>query len=122
VRDDGESAEQKIAGVGHDGSTARSDFVAGFEFEEFAESPVDVKGGVEFFGVADEESGEVGLLELRLVAGGVVRAEARLRIEEGLAAAASTGEAVLAVGGKVDGNSARGSFRLLGSHGEFLSR
>jgi hypothetical protein len=69
--DGGESAEEEIGGVGHDGGAAGSDLVAGLELIEFAEGVVDVCGGAEFLDVADENIGEVGLVEVSLAFGGV---------------------------------------------------
>jgi len=71
VFDGGEGAEEEIRGIGHDGGAAGSDFVAGLELIEFAEGVVDVGGGAEFLDVPDEGGGEVGLVEVFLVFGGV---------------------------------------------------
>ena len=67
VLDGGESAEEEIAGVGHDGGAAWVDLVSGLEFIEFAEGAVDNDGGAEFLGVADEGCSQVGLVEVLLV-------------------------------------------------------
>jgi len=42
------SAEEEVAGVGHDGGAAGSDLVVRLELIEFAERMVDVGGGAEF--------------------------------------------------------------------------
>lgn len=71
-----ESAEQEIAGVGHNGGAARSDLVACLELIKFAEGVVDFGGGAEFLDVTDEGGGEVGLVEVLLKKSGVFGAEA----------------------------------------------
>jgi hypothetical protein len=92
--DGGESAEEEAASVGHDGGAAGSDLVAGLELIEFAEGVVDVGGGAEFLNVTDEGGGEVGLVEVPLMFGGVFDAQAGIRIRDGHAATASAGGAV----------------------------
>ena len=67
VLDGGESAEEEIAGVGHDGGAAGVDLVPGLELIEFAEGTVDNDSGAEFLGVADEGCRQVGLVEVLLV-------------------------------------------------------
>src|SRR5207302_1593570 len=60
--DGGKCAEEEASGVGHDGSAARSDFVAGLELIEFAKRVVDGDGIAEFLDVADENGSEIGLI------------------------------------------------------------
>jgi len=74
--DGGEGAKKETGGVGHDGGAARGDFVAGLEFIELAEGVVDVGGGAEFLDLADEGSGEVDLVKVPLMLGGVLGAKA----------------------------------------------
>jgi len=74
--DGGEGAEEEIGGVGHDGSAARGDLVAGLKFIEFAEGMVDGDGGAEFLVVADQRGGKVRLIEILLTRSGVLGAEA----------------------------------------------
>jgi len=64
--DGGEGAEEEVGGIGHDGGAAGRDLVVGLELIEFAEGMVDVGGGAEFLDVADENGGEVGLVEILL--------------------------------------------------------
>jgi hypothetical protein len=90
-----ESAEEEAAGKGHDGGAARGDLVAGLELIEFAEGVVDVGGGTELFDVADEGGGNVGLVEVPLEFGGVLEAEARVRIRDGHTATTTAGGALL---------------------------
>jgi hypothetical protein len=94
VFDGGEGAKEEIGGVSHDGTAARSDLVPGEEFVKFAEGMVDGDGIPEFLDVADEDSGEVGLIEFFLMVGGVFGAEAGLRIGNGHAAVAAAGSAM----------------------------
>jgi len=93
--DGGESAEEETGSVGHDGGAARIDLVPGLEFIEFAKRVVDGDGVAEVLDVADENGGEVGLIEFCLAVGGVLSAEARIRIRDGHAATASAGGALL---------------------------
>ena len=95
--DGGKCAEEEAGGVGYDGSAARSDFVAGLELIEFAERVVDSDSVAEFLDVANENRGEVGLIEFFLAVGEVLGAKARIRVRHGHAAAASAGGALLAM-------------------------
>ncbi len=93
--DGGESAQEQVAGVGHDGGAARRDFVAGLELIEFAEGMIDGERVAELLDVADENGGEVGLIEFLLAVGSVFGTEARVRIRDSHAATASAGSAML---------------------------
>jgi len=93
--DGGEGAEEEIGGIGHDGGAAGSDLVAGLELIEFAEGMIDGDGIAEFLDVTDEGRGEVGLIEFFVAVGGVLGAEARVRIRDGHAAAASACSSML---------------------------
>ena len=95
--DGGKCAEEEAGGVSHDGSAARSDFVAGLELIEFAERVVDSDSVAEFLDVADESWSEVSLIEFSLAVGEMLGAEAGDRIRDGHAAAAPAGSALLAM-------------------------
>jgi hypothetical protein len=106
--DGGEGVEKQVAGKGHNGGASRGDLVAGLELKELAKGMVDVGGGAEFLDVADQSGGEVGLVELLLVFGGVLEAEAGVWVGDGKTAEAAPGSgAVLAMErfGIVDGAS-----------------
>ena len=111
--DGGEGAKKEVAGVGHDGGPAGSNFVAGLELIEFAEGMVDVGGGVKFLDVADENGGEVGLVEVTLVFGSVFGAKAGIQIGDGHATAAAARSALLTMG---KGNGGNGGRRVVESH------
>jgi hypothetical protein len=91
----GEGTEEEIRGVSHYGGAAGRDLVAGLKLIEFAESVVDGGSVAEFLDVADENGGEVGLVEISLMFGGVFGAEAGIGIRDGHAATASAGGAML---------------------------
>ncbi len=48
VANGGKGAEEQVAGIGHDGGTARGDAVVSFEKEEPRKETIDVRGGGEF--------------------------------------------------------------------------
>jgi hypothetical protein len=112
--DDGEGAEEKVGGVSHDGGTARSDFVTGLEFIEFAEGMVDVGGGEEFLDIADEGGGEVGLVEICVTVGSMFGAEAGGGVGDRETATATGGGALLAMG--QNGGRGAGRTREFRSH------
>jgi hypothetical protein len=115
--DGGEGSEEEAAGKGHDGGAARGDLVAGLELIELAEGMVDVDGRAEFFDVADEGGGNVGLVEFPLAFGGVLEAEAGVRIGDGQAAEATPGGgAMLAMERFGSGDGASDSVRVFGIH------
>src|SRR4029077_1390489 len=93
--DGGEGSEEEAAGKGHDGGAAWGDLVAGLELIEFAERMVDIGGGAKFLDVADKGGGDVGLVEFPLEVGGVLEAEARVRVGDGHAATTAAGSALL---------------------------
>jgi len=97
VLDGGESAEEQIAGIGHDGGAAGVDLVPGLELIEFAEGAVDNDRGAEFLGVADEGCGQVGLVEVLPVLSGVFGAEAGVGVGDGQTAEALAGKTMLAM-------------------------
>jgi hypothetical protein len=76
--DGGEGAEEQVAGVGHDSSTARSDAVVGLEKEESRKESVEVRGGGEFGELAGEVAGEIGGMAFFLAQLGMPEAEMRL--------------------------------------------
>jgi hypothetical protein len=104
--DDGEGPKKETGGVGHDGGATRIDLVAGLELIEFAERVVDCDGVAEFLDVADENGSEVGLVQVSLMFGSVLGAEAGIGIGDGHAATASAGRALLTMGrsGSGDGD------------------
>src|SRR5438876_7863581 len=73
--DGGKCAEEEAGGVSHDGSAARSDFVAGLELIEFTEIVVDSDSVAEFLDVADEYGSEVSLIKFSLAVGEMLGAE-----------------------------------------------
>jgi hypothetical protein len=81
--DGGQGAEKEIAGVGHDGSTARLDAVVCLEVKEAGEEVIDGDGGLEFGETGDEFGGEVGGLVAFVPTAGMVEAEAGGRIGDG---------------------------------------
>ena len=91
VLDGGEGAEEKAAGVSHDGGAARSDFVVGQEFVEFAEGAIDLDGRAEFAGVTDQPCGLSGLRIGFALRSGVAEAKTGLRIGDGHSAKAAAG-------------------------------
>ena len=108
--DGGEGAEEKIAGVGHDGGAARLDAVVCLEVKEAGEEVIDGDGGLEFGETGDEFGGEVGGLVAFVPAAGMVEAEAGGRIGDGHAAPAFASVVLAAAmrrscqgGGFVDG-------------------
>jgi hypothetical protein len=117
---DGEGAEEEIAGVGHDGGTARGDAVFGLEDEEFREEFVDRLGVGEFDGIACEDGAEVGDFGGLGWEWRVAEAEIGVRVGCGEAAASAVVEFVLTTG---DGAGAIGvsGFAGFGVHGLTLS-
>ena len=114
VLDGGESTEEEIRGVGHDGGAAGSDFVTCLELIEFAEGVVDVGGGAEFLDITDKGGGKVGPVEVFLVFGGVFGAKAGIGIRDGHAATAATGGALLTMGQR--GGGGNGGARVFRIH------
>src|SRR5262249_41469797 len=95
------SAEEEVAGIGHDGAAAGGDLVGGQEVVELAGDMVCVLGGGGFGDAANKVRGAVGGLpfpELLLAKRGVAEAEAGYGIGDGHATAATTGSARRAVG------------------------
>jgi len=78
--DGGEGAKEEVGGIGQDGGTAGSDLVAGLELIEFAEGMIDGDRVAEFLDVADENGGEVGLIQFFVAVGSVLGAKAGIRI------------------------------------------
>jgi hypothetical protein len=70
-----EGAEEKVAGVGHDGAAARGEAVLGEEEQETGEKLVDFGGGLELGEIAEKFGGEGRIGEAMGWAGGVARAE-----------------------------------------------
>jgi len=97
VLDSGESAEEQVARVGHDGATAGSDSVGSEEFVEFAENMIDVHCGMELLYAADERIGEIAGVDLLKSGRRMTEAQAGFGIGDGHAAAASAGSASRAV-------------------------
>lgn len=115
--DGGEGAEEQVAGKGHNGGAARGDLVAGLELIELAECMVDVDGRAEFLDVADEGCGDVGLVEVPLEFGGVLEAEAGIRVGDGQTAETTPGGgAVLAMERFGSGDGASDSVRVFRIH------
>jgi len=98
--DGGEGAEEEVGGVGHDSGAAGSDLVVGLELIEFAERVIDVGGGAKFLDVADEGGGEVGLVEVLAVFGGVSGAQGGVWIRDGHTATTAAGGAMLTMEGE----------------------
>jgi len=98
VLDSGESAEEQVAGVGHDGATAGSDSVGSEEFVEFAEDMVNVHRGMKLLDAADQRFREVAGVELLETNRSMPEAKAGFGIGGGHAATASAGSASGAVG------------------------
>ena len=92
--DGGEGAEKQVAGVGHDGSTARSDAVVGLEKEESRKESVEVRGGGEFGQLAGEVAGEIGSMAFFLAQLGMPEAEMRFWVQDAQAAA-TTGDGTM---------------------------
>jgi hypothetical protein len=93
-----EGAEEKVAGVGHDGAAARGEAVLGEEEQETGEELVDLGGGLELGEIAEEIGGEGGI---GIAAGGteeVAAAETGLRIDGFGATTATAGSAMNAAG------------------------
>ena len=108
-----ESAEEEAAGKGHNGGAARGDLIAGLKLKELAEGMVDVSGGAEFLDVADQSGGEVGLVEFFLAFGGVLEAEAGIRVRDGHTATASAGGALLTMRQNgIESSCGAGDFRI----------
>jgi len=87
VADGGEGAEQQVAGVGHDGGTARSDAVVGFEQEQPRKETVDIRGEGEFGELAGEVAGEIFGMAFFLAKLGMAEAEMGFRVQDAKAAA-----------------------------------
>ena len=124
-----EGAQEQVAGVGHDGGAARSDFVAGEELVEFAERAVDFNGGAEFSSFTDETCGDGGFRLVLALGSSVVLAEATTRFRNEHAAVTATGGAMLTLldfrrsGAGEDGFVVHGvSFRGSGKERSFDSR
>ena len=96
VVDGGEGAEKQIAGVGHDGGTARGDAVVSLEKEEPREETVDVRGGGEFGELAGEVAGEIIRAALFAAKLGMAETEMRFRVEDAKAATTTRDGAVTA--------------------------
>jgi len=105
VIDGGESAEEKIADVGEDGSAAGRDVAGGEELVEIAEGVVDTLSGLKALPLEEQRFGEIGELILPMQ---VLRAERGARV---------LGErTALAAGGGAIGTASGEGWRL-GFHG-----
>ena len=99
---DGESAEEEVAGVGHDGAATRGDTIFGEKEKQVGEELVDVMGALKLGDFAGEDGTQVrGMQELGLFRG-VAETEAGAGIDDAEAAAFAGSSAMLAAGGVVD--------------------
>jgi len=98
----GESAEEEVAGVGHDGAATRGDTIFCEKEKQVGEEFVDVMGALKLREFADEDGTQVsGMRELGLFRG-VAETEARARIDDAETATFAGSGTMLATGGVVD--------------------
>ena len=98
----GESAEEEVAGVGHDGAATRGDTIVCEKEKQVGEEFVDVMGALKLREFAGEDGTQVsGMRELGLFRG-VAETEARARIDDAETATFAGSSTVLATGRVVD--------------------
>jgi hypothetical protein len=92
---DGESAEEEVAGVGHDGAATRGDTIFGEKEKQAGEELVYVMGALKLGEFAGENGAQVsGMQELGLFRG-MAETEARARVDDAEAAALAGDGAML---------------------------
>src|SRR6266851_781032 len=110
VSDGGEGAEEEIADVGEDSGAARGNAILRKKAEEIGQDLVEVRGGLEFGELAEEVSGEVGILEAVRAGEDVFGAETGGGAGDGVAATAAGAGTVLATGQVIGGAGVDGLF------------
>jgi hypothetical protein len=87
-----QAAEEKVAGVGHDGAAARGEAVLGEEEQEAGEELVDFGGGLELGEITEEFGGEGGIGIAVVLGAGMAGTEAGSGVgDAGVAMASARG-------------------------------
>jgi hypothetical protein len=99
---DGKSAEEEVAGVGHDGAATRGDTIFGEKEKQAGEEFVDVVGALKLGEFTGEDGTQVSGMQELGVFRGVAETEARARVDDAEAAALAGSSAMLTTGRVVD--------------------